>query len=153
MAEGVYVGTGVLAADDDARRSRAWAGLLGVVLVLVMAVEQVRVTGLFVSGVDRHVGGARLFQVEDASIGYRHKVPFRSLSASRLVASNATRQRADAAPETSNAARVFLEATERTRGDVLTTGLRISGPESLWEACRTGEWDSPTPGVCGEYVR
>ncbi len=35
----------------------------------------------------------------------------------------------------------------------MTTGLRISGPESLWEAYRTGSWNHPTPGVCEEYVQ
>lgn len=31
--------------------------------------------------------------------------------------------------------------------------LNTSGPEALWEACRTGTWDRPTPGVCEEYVQ
>lgn len=35
----------------------------------------------------------------------------------------------------------------------MSTALQISGPESLWESCRTGEWDRPTPGICGEYVQ
>ena len=35
----------------------------------------------------------------------------------------------------------------------MTTAARISGPQDLWEACRTGEWDWPTPGVCGAFVQ
>jgi uncharacterized protein YcsI (UPF0317 family) len=38
-------------------------------------------------------------------------------------------------------------------GDVLTIAARISGPEDLWGACRSGEWAGPTPGVCGAFVQ
>jgi hypothetical protein len=40
MAEGVYVGAVVLAADDDSGCPRARSGLVGVVLALVMAVRR-----------------------------------------------------------------------------------------------------------------
>jgi uncharacterized protein YcsI (UPF0317 family) len=49
------------------------------------------------------------------------------------------------------AASVRLETS--TRGEALTTAARISGPKDLWGACRTGEWDGPTPGVCGAFVQ
>ena len=38
-------------------------------------------------------------------------------------------------------------------GNALTIAARISGPEDLWEACRSGEWARPTPGVCGAFVQ
>jgi uncharacterized protein YcsI (UPF0317 family) len=31
--------------------------------------------------------------------------------------------------------------------------LARSDPQSAWEACRTGEWDRPTPGICQEHVQ
>ena len=34
-----------------------------------------------------------------------------------------------------------------------TVGLAGGNPEAAWEACRTGAWDSPTAGICEEYVQ
>jgi hypothetical protein len=65
VAEGVYVGAGVLAADDDPGGSGARPGFFGSVLVLVVAVQEIGVTGLLVGGMDGHPHRARLLQVED----------------------------------------------------------------------------------------
>ena len=67
VAEGVYVGSGVLAADKNPGRSGARTRLVGAVLVLVVPMQEVGVAGLFVGGVDGHLRGARLLQmIEDA---------------------------------------------------------------------------------------
>jgi len=34
-----------------------------------------------------------------------------------------------------------------------TTDLATAEPRGVWEACRNGEWDRPTPGVCQENVQ
>lgn len=36
---------------------------------------------------------------------------------------------------------------------LLTTDLATTDPQSLWETCRNGAWDGPTPGICREYVQ
>ncbi len=70
VGEGVYVGAGVLAADKDPGRPRARARLVGAVLILVVAVQQVRVAGLLVGRVDGHRRRAWLLKVEDAGVGH-----------------------------------------------------------------------------------
>ena len=35
----------------------------------------------------------------------------------------------------------------------MSTGARITGPESLWAASRFGDRDGPTPGVRGKHVQ
>ena len=66
VAEGVYVGSGVLAADKNPGRSGARTCFVGAVLVLVVPMQEVGVAGLVVGGVDGHLRGARLLQIEDA---------------------------------------------------------------------------------------
>jgi hypothetical protein len=66
VAQGVYVGTGMLAADKDARCPRARSRSFGTKLVLVVAVQEVRITGQFVGRVDRHTVGTWLLEVEYA---------------------------------------------------------------------------------------
>src|SRR5215213_10682519 len=56
----------MLAEDKDARGPRARPCYLGTVLVLMVAVEEVRVAGLFVGRVDRHPLCTRLLKVEYA---------------------------------------------------------------------------------------
>jgi uncharacterized protein YcsI (UPF0317 family) len=34
-----------------------------------------------------------------------------------------------------------------------TVGLAGAEPEAAWEACRTRAWDSPTAGICEDYVQ
>jgi hypothetical protein len=60
VTEGVYMGAGVLPADNDPGGAGARPGLFGPVLVLVVPVQEVGVAGLLVGGMDRHLRGARL---------------------------------------------------------------------------------------------
>src|SRR5215212_287971 len=71
VAKRVDVGPRVLSADDDAGGPGARSCFFRPVLVLVAAVQVVGVAGLPMGGVDGHVFGAGLLQVEDASTG-RH---------------------------------------------------------------------------------
>ena len=66
VAEGVYVGAGVLPTDDDPGGAGARPGFFGPVLVFVVAVEQVNVTRLLVGRVDGHLRRARLLEIEHA---------------------------------------------------------------------------------------
>src|SRR5919199_2665062 len=66
VAEGVYVGAGVLGADYDPGGAGARPFLLRPVLVLVVAVQEVGVAGLHVRGMDGHPGRTRLLEVERA---------------------------------------------------------------------------------------
>ena len=59
------MGAGVLAADEDARGSGARAGLVGAVLVFVVAAQQVGIARLLVRGVYGHRVRARLLQIKD----------------------------------------------------------------------------------------
>ncbi len=36
---------------------------------------------------------------------------------------------------------------------ITAADLATAGPESAWEACRTGAWDRPTPGICRDFVQ